>query len=71
MLQMIGISLVIGLIIGFLVAGSHKKALKTVEMQAKADNYVRIGSLNLRVRNESFLYRNVTKIPRQTQQNKR
>ena len=56
------ISLAVGLIVGLITALVLKGQLKTVRKQNQADVYVRQGSMNLTVCNDLFLYRNVTRI---------
>ena len=43
----IPVAIVIGFIIAFVIVGGMKKQLKTVRFQAKADDYVKAGSMNL------------------------
>ena len=58
------ISLIIGAIVALIIVSSMKGALKSVKMQAKADNYIKTGSMKITGRRDTFLYRNVTKTPR-------
>ncbi len=58
------ISIGVGLVIAFIVVGSMKKKLKTVNMQAAANNYLKDGSLNVTESNDVFLYSNVTRTPK-------
>ena len=62
----LGIALVIGLVVGLIVALSLKGQLKSVHKQYRADGYVRQGSMGLTVCKDLYLYRNVTRTPRQT-----
>ena len=55
------ISIGAGLIVAFIVIGSMKRKLKTVNMQTAASSYLRNGSLNITESNDLFLYSNVTK----------
>ncbi len=60
----IPVSLVIGLVIGWIVVAVMKNQLKSVRSQSAARDYLREGSLQLRVRNDLFLYRTVRKTPK-------
>jgi len=60
------ISIIIGAAIAIVSCSGMKNALKTVQMQAKADNYVRQNSLNVVNGREGFLYRKVSRTVRQT-----
>lgn len=55
------ICLVIGFVIAFIVTLVLKGQLKSVRSQAKADNYLKKGSLTVSVSRDLFLYRNVTR----------
>ena len=55
------ISIGAGVIVALIVVGSMKKKLKTVNMQAEANRYLRNGSLNITESNDIFLYSNVTR----------
>lgn len=55
------ISVAAGVIIAFIVVGSMKAKLKTVQPAKSAVNYVREGSMNVRERSDIFLYRNITR----------
>ena len=55
------ISIAVGVVIAFIVVGSMKRKLHTVNMQAAANNYLKNGSLNITESNDIFLYSNVTK----------
>ena len=50
------IALVIGAVVALVVTGSMKSKLKTVRAQAKADDYVTPGSLQVRQSADLFLY---------------
>lgn len=50
------VALVIGLIAALVVTGIMKGKLKTVRMQAKADDYVKAGSMKLTRSRDLFLY---------------
>lgn len=58
------ISIAVGVVIAFIVVGSMKRKLKTVNMQAAANNYLKDGSLNVTESNDVFLYSNVTRTPK-------
>ena len=64
------VSLVIGAIVGFVSVGAMKSSMKTVRYNSAASNYVVRDSLNVRRANEFFLYRNVSRTPRQTEQSR-
>lgn len=53
------ICLIIGIVIAFIVTLVMKGQLKSVRSQAKADNYLKKGSLNVTVSRDIFLYRNI------------
>ena len=55
------ISLVIGLVAGIAVALVLKGQLKSVRKQNRANNYVKADSMRLTVHRDLFLYRNVTR----------
>ena len=55
------IALVIGIAAGLIVSFVLKGQLKTVRKQDKANVYVKPGSMNVTVRSDIFLYRNVTR----------
>lgn len=60
------ISLGIGLVIAFIYTSSLKGQLKTVGAQRAASVYTKKGSLNVTSSRDFFLYRNVTKVARET-----
>lgn len=62
----LGISLVIGLAVGLLVVFILKSQLKSVRSQNSAGAYVKSGSMAVTVRNDIYLYRNVTRTKKQT-----
>ena len=53
------IALGIGLVVAWLVTGSMKAKLKTVRQQAKADDYMTPGSLQLTYSRDLFLYTHI------------
>ena len=57
-------SLLIGLVIALVITGCMRAQLKTVRRQAAAANYLKPGSMNLRVSRDIFLYRTVTRTER-------
>lgn len=59
------IALVIGFIIALVIVLSMKGKLKSVRAKSSATDYVIPGSMNVTHSNEIFLYRHVTKTPRQ------
>ena len=58
------ISIVVGVIIGFIVVGVLKGQLKTVTHQSGAASYQVDGSLNLTVHTDTYLYQNTTRVPK-------
>ena len=60
----IPVSLLIGLVIALVVTGCMRAQLKTVRRQAAAANYMKPGSMNLKVSRDIFLYRTVTRTER-------
>lgn len=50
------ISVIVGLVAALIVTGKFKAQLKTVSLKAKADDYVKAGSLQLTRRQDLFLY---------------
>ena len=60
------ICLVIGIIAGVVVAFILKGQLKTVRKQNQANVYVKPGSMQVTVRNDFFLYRDVTRSKKQS-----
>jgi len=55
-----------GLVIAWIVTGSMKKKLKSVQKKQAAADYLRPGSLQVAYANEQFLYKNVTRVKRET-----
>lgn len=55
-----------GLLVGLLVTGTMKASLKSVRTAHYAGNYVKDGSLKIDVARDIFLYRTITRVPRQT-----
>lgn len=55
------ISIAVGVITALIVVGIMKSKLKTVKMQASANNYLKSGSLNITDSSDIFLYSNVTR----------
>lgn len=62
--NLIIISLVAGVIIAFIAVTCMKAQLKSVRMQPAAHCYMRSGSMNLKVSRDRFLFRNISKVPR-------
>ena len=60
------IALVIGVLSGAFVAYILKSQLKSVRRQERAHNYVKTGSMNVQVRKDIFLYRNVIRTKRES-----
>ena len=63
------IAVLVGFLIAMLVTAAWKAQLRSVHAKWEAGNYVRRDSLNLRSRNERFLYRTVQKVPIPKQEN--
>lgn len=61
----IAISLVVGVLLAFAVAGNMKGKLKTVHSQAAAQNYEKDGSLNIVNSMDIFLYKTVNSVRKQ------
>lgn len=55
------ISVVIGLVAGFIITGIWKGQLKSVRQQSGAANYTKQGSMQIAQANDFFLYRTVTR----------
>lgn len=53
------ISPVVGLLVGFIYAGSLKSQLNSVHMAANANDYIREGSFNLTGQRDTFLYNDI------------
>jgi len=64
--KVILISIVIGLIAAFIVTMILKGQLNSVVRRNNATEYVKAGSLNITASNDFFLYRNITRTPKQT-----
>ena len=62
----IGFSLLAGIAGGFIVTGVMKSKLKSVRPATEASNYVKSGSVQITARHDIYLFSNVTKTPRQT-----
>ena len=60
------ICLVIGVVAGFVVTAILKGQLKTVRQQNQANVYVKPGSMQVTHSNDIFLYRNVTRVKKET-----
>ncbi len=65
--KMLLIALVVGFIIAFIAVSVMKGKLKTVAYKYTASDYVKPGSLNVTHSSELFLYRHVSRTPRQQQ----
>lgn len=55
-----------GLLVGLVVTGIMRASLKSVRAARYAGNYVKDGSLKIDVARDIFLYRTITRVPRQT-----
>ena len=60
------IAAVVGLVIGLITVLILKGQLKSVRSQDRANAYIKPGSMELTVRRDLYLYRNVTRTKRQT-----
>lgn len=60
------IALAVGCVAGLIVALVLKGQLKSVHRQNRAHSYVRSGSMNVRVSRDIYLYRNVTRIRKES-----
>jgi len=58
------ISVLIGLVVALIVTGIMRGKLKTVRPKYVASDYVRPGSMNVRVRRDLYLYRTVSRRPK-------
>ena len=65
----IGIALLIGVLVGQIVGKVLKGQLKTVHREHRAQNYVKSGSLMLTEQSDTFLYRDVKRIKKDTDSN--
>jgi len=63
------ISIGIGLVMALIITANMKSALKTVNKQARADEYVHPGSMQVTASRETFLYKETKKTERQTSTN--
>lgn len=61
----LGVSLIVGVIIAFVVVGIMKSKMKTINTAAEARNYLVPGTFDLRVSRDIFLYRTVTRVKRE------
>ena len=64
------ISLGIGLVVGLITVLILKGQLKSVRKQNQANQYERPGSMHLTMQSDIYLYRNVTRVKRQTNNSK-
>lgn len=69
-MQLILISLAVGVVAAFIVVSTLKSQLKSVRRQSGASNYVTEGSLNLTVSQDTYLYKRVNRMPRNTNNKK-
>ena len=60
------VSVGIGVVVALIALLVMRSQLKSVRRQNRAGNYVRSGSMNLRVRQDLYLYRTVTRRKRET-----
>ena len=60
----IGISIVIGFVVAFIVTGVMKSQLNGAKFKNHAEDYVKRSSLKINVSRDLFLYRTVNRVPR-------
>jgi len=60
------ISLIVGIVVGITVAIILKKQLKSVRQQKQANVYIKPGSMQITVRRDLFLYREVSRTQKQS-----
>lgn len=70
-MQLLIISILVGVVIGFVVVSVMKSQLKSVHRQSGAANYLAEGSLNLTCSTDQYLYQNTTRTPRPKPDNKK
>ena len=63
-MQLVLISILIGVAIGLVIVSALKAQLKTVVRQTNAGSYEVAGSLRLSANSDTYLYQNTTRIPR-------
>lgn len=61
-----GIALIIGFLVAIIYTSGLKNQLKTVRKQTAAFSYVRDGSVSINKSRDLFMYRNISRTPRQT-----
>lgn len=64
--QNLVIALIVGLVLALIVTGILKAQLKSVRQQNQADAYVKPGSMDLRIIQDLYLYRNVTRTKKES-----
>ena len=60
------ICLIIGIVVGLIVVFILKGQLNTIRKQDRAHAYMKSGSMKVNVMHDIFLYRNVSRVKRQT-----
>lgn len=65
------LALTIGVVVGLIVAFVLRGQLKSVHRQNRAHSYVRPGSMNVRVSRDIYLYRNVSRIRKESSSSSR
>ena len=63
-MELIIISILVGIAIGLVVVSALKSQLKSVSHQSDAGSYQVSGSLKLSASSDTYLYQNTTRIPR-------
>lgn len=65
-IKCVGIGLFVGLIIAFIMAENQKKKMNTQRTVEHAQNYVRNQSFVVHKSNDLYLYKNVSRVRKQT-----
>ena len=65
----IGICIVLGLVVSIIIVLAIASKNKSVRVKAEANSYVRQGSMQLTLSRDMFLYRNISKMPKSTDNN--
>ena len=63
-MQLLLISIVIGVVIGLITVSVMKNQLRSVRRQSGAANYLKSDSLNLTLSRDQYLYENTTRTPK-------
>lgn len=68
MLEVLFWAILIGLVVALFVVGGMIRQLKTAVPKREANDYIKQGSLHLRVSRDNFLYRKIEKKRREPRQ---